>query len=548
VLLFHLVTGDFPITGQTLAEIREAHQILRVRSLKELCPDPHDLPDAFVRIIEQALAPDPAQRFTNADQFQAALVEALGTRAPEFDPPRENLPSIAILPFDDRSPRKDHDYLCEGLAAGIIDKLSHLEGLHVVARSSSFAFKGHETNLAEIGKALKVGAVLQGEIHKTGDRCHISSRLDDVADGRRIWSQDLDCTGAMVVTLEGVISLAIAENLRADFAEHEKKTMVKAHTRSVEAYDLNLKALYLVNMGTRSDLDKAVEYFQLAITRDPRFAHAYVGLSECYVFMSWAELFSRSDCFEKARTSALKAVELDPMLAHAHGVLGLIELMEWDWAAAARSARRAIEINPKSVSGRFTYAHYLVAMGRLAEAIEVLKKALEIDPLSRKTHGWLGVFYLRSYKLEKAREHLQLAHELHLEVAASHVVLGQVYMLESNHEAGLAELQTAVDLWENVAIPLAALGWGYAVAGRTSEALDILEILLERRKTENIKPYLLAKLYCGLGDLDHAFLWLTKAVLEKDVHLLGIQTDETLETLRSDPRYTEILHQMKLDL
>jgi len=413
---------------------------------------------------------------------------------------------------------------------------------------SGDAFRGRETNLAEIGKALKVGTVLEGEIHKTGDRCHISSRLVDVADGRRIWSQDLDCTGPEVVTLEGAISLAIAENLRADFAEHEKKTMIKAHTRSVEAYDLNLKALYLVNMGTRSDLDKAIEYFQLAITRDPQYANAYVGLADCYTFTSWGEVFSRKGDFEKAKASARKAVELDPMLAHAHGVLGLIELVEWNWAAAERSALRAIEINPKSVSGRFTLAHYLVAMGKLAEAIEVLKEALEIDPLSRKAHGWLGAFYLRSHKLENAKEHLRLAHELQSEVAPSHIVLGQVYMLESDHEAGLAELQTAVDLWENLAIPLAALGWGYAVAGRKPEARKILEDLLERRKTETIKPYLLAKLYCGLGDLDHAFLWLNKAVLEKDVHLLSIKTDETLDNLRGDPRYTDILHQMKLDL
>ena len=154
---------------------------------------------------------------------------------------------------------------------------------------------------------------------------------------------------------------------------------------------------------------------------------------------------------------------------------------------------------------------------------------------------------MRSNKLENAKEHLQLVHELQSEVGASHIVLGQIFMLESDFESGLAELQKAVDLWENLAIPLAALGWGYAVAGRKSAALEILEKLLERRKTENIKPYLLAKLYCGLGDMDHAFQWLTKAVQERDVHLLGIKTDETMEDFRSDPRYTEILHRMKLD-
>jgi len=548
VLLFLLVTGEFPITGQTLGEVREAHQNRRIRSWKEICPEPQDLPDAFVRIFEQALAPDPAQRFTHAGQFEAALVDALGARAREFDLRRENLPSIAILPFEDRSPKKDHEYLCEGLAAGIIDKLSHLEGLHVVARSSSFAFKGQKKNLAEIGKALNVGSLLEGDIKKSGDRFRISSRLIDVADGRRIWSQDLDCAGAEVVTAEGAISLAIAENLRADFAEHEKRTMVKANTNSVEAYDLNLKALYLVNMGTRSDLEKAVEYFQLAITRDPQYANAYVGLAECNSNMSCGDLFSRSDCFENAKSSARKAVELDPMLARAHSVLGLIELFQWNWTAAERSARRAIEINPKTPSGHFSYAHYLMAMGRLDEAIEVMKTALERDPLSRKAHGWLGAFYLRSHQLENAREHLQLAHELQSGVPASHIVLGQIYMLESDFEAGLAELQTAVDLWENVAVPLAALGWGYAVAGRKTEALKILEILRERRKTENIAPYLLAKVYCGLGDVDQAFRWLTKAVHERDLHLLSLKTDETLEVLRSDPRYTDILHQMKLDL
>ena len=277
------------------------------------------------------------------------------------------------------------------------------------------------------------------------------------------------------------------------------------------------------------------------------YAEAYVGLAECYTYICLSELISPNNCFEKAKTSAKKAVELDPMLAHAHSVLGYIELVEWDWTAAEGSALRAIEINPKSVSGHFTYAHYLMAMGRLEEAIEALKKALEYDPLSRKAHGWLGAFYLRSNQLAKAKEHLKLVHELQSEVGASHVVLGQIYMLESNFESGLAELQKAADFWENVAIPLAALGWGYAVAGRQSKALEILENLLERRKTENIKPYLLAKLYCGLGDMGRTFQWLRKAVQERDVHLLGLKTDETMEAFRRDPRYTEILHQMKLD-
>ncbi len=547
VLLFHLVTGDFPISGQTLTEVLEAHINRRIRSLKEMCPDPQNLPDAFAQILEQALAPDPAQRFQRAEYFEAALVQTLGDRAREFDLPREGLPSIAVMAFEDRSPRKDLGYLCEGMAAGIINKLSHLEGLQVVARSSSFAFNGHKKNLAGIGTALNVEAVLEGSIQRTRNGFRISSRLVGVADGRRIWSQDLDSAWEEMVTVEGAISLAIAHNLRADFVEHEKISMVKAHTNSVEAYDLNLKALYLVKMGTRSDLEKAVEYFERAIADDPKYAEAYVGLAECYTFICLSELFSPSDCFEKAKRSARKAVELDPLLAHAHSVLGYIELVEWDWTAAERSALRAIEINPRSVSGHFTYAHYLMSTGRLEEAIEAMKKALEYDPLSRKAHGWLGAFYLRSNQLENAKEHLKLVHELQSEVGASHVLLGQIFMLESNFESGLAELQKAADFWENLAIPLAALGWGYAVAGRKSKALEILENLLERRKTENIKPYLLAKLYCGLGDMDRTFRWLSKAVQERDVHLLGLKTDETMEGFRGDPRYTEILHRMKLE-
>jgi tetratricopeptide (TPR) repeat protein len=398
--------------------------------------------------------------------------------------------------------------------------------------------------MREIGRQLNVETLLEGSVRKAGDRLHISTQLIDVADGNCLWSEQYDCVLEDVFTVQDEISVAITENLNVKLFGEE--TITKKHTEDVEAYNLYLKGRYLLNMGTKVDLYRAVEYFKGAIAKDPNYAPAYVGLADLYTFMYLLEYPPSRDNFQKAKTYALKAVKTDPSLAKAHGSLGLIKLYEWDWEATKRSLQKAIELNPNSASAQQCYALYLTAMGRLEDAIGEMKKALEIDPLSRMSHGWLAVFYLRASMLEKARDHIHSAHELQLGTPLSHMVLGQTYMLASEHDAGLAELQKAVSLAENDAIPLAALAWGYAVSDRKQEALRVLEDLRERRESEYIRPFLLAKVYCGLGDNDQAFAWLEKAVQEHDISLIFIKTDETIDDLRSDPRYADLLHRMNL--
>ena len=544
VLLYHMVTGDYPVSGLTIEEVCEAHQVHQVRLLRDLRPD---LPDSFIRIVEQALAPDPAQRFATAGQFEQDLIRALGDISPEWDAKDRDLPSVAILPFKYLSPQKDQDYFCEGLAEEIITALAHLQGLRVVARAPAFAFKGRQLDMREIGRQLNVETLLEGSVRKAGDRLHVSTQLIDVADGNCLWSAQYDCVLEGVFTVQDEVSVAIADNLKVKFFGAEKETITKKHTEDVEAYNLYLKGHYLLNMGTKVDLERAVEYFEGAIAKDPSYAPAYVGLADSYTFMYSIEFSLSRDGFQKAKAYALKAVKIDPSLAKAHGSLGLIELFGWDWEAAKRSLQKALELNPNSASAQHCYALYLMTMGRLEDAIGEMKKALEIDPLSRMSHGWLAVFYLRASMLEKAREHIHSAHELQLGTPLSHMVLGQIYILASEHDTGLAELQKAVSLAENDAIPLAALGWGYAVSDRKQEALRVLENLRERRESEYIRPFLLAKVYCGLGDIDQAFAWLEKAVQEQDISLISIITDETIDVLRSDPRYADLLHRMNLE-
>ena len=543
VLLFHLVTGDYPVSGRTLEDVCEAHQAQQDRLLRDLRPD---LPDAFILIVEQALAPDPAQRFASAVQFEQALIDALGDRSQDCDLQSRELPSVAVLPFKDLSAQKDQDYFCEGLAEEIITSLAYLKSLRVVARSSAFAFKDRQAEVHEIGKQLKVETLLEGGVRKIGNRLHISAQLINITNGHPLWSEQYDGAMEDVFAIQDKITVAIVNNLRASFSGDEIETITKKHTDNVEAYNLFLKGRYLWNMGTKEDLEKAVEYYDGAIAKDSNYAPAYAGLAESYSYLNSYIYSPSNDCYQKAKVSALKAIEVDPLLAEAHSAIGVIKLWEWDWKAAKRSLQKAIELNPKSTSAHYYYAHYLVAMGRLEDAIDEMNKTLDADPLSRSAHSLLGVYYLRARRLEKARDHLHYALELQLDTPLTHTCLGQTYMLVSEYDSGLAELKKAVSLAENNAIPLAALGWGYAVSGQKKEALGVLEELKERRARENIWPFLLAKVYCGLGENDKAFAWLEKAVQEHDIYILGIITDETIDDLRDDPRYEDILHQMKL--
>jgi len=456
--------------------------------------------------------------------------------------------SIAVLPFQDMSPQKDQEYFCDGMTEEIINALTHIESLKVIARTSSFAFKDKHKDIREIGKKLDVETVLEGSIRKDGHRLRITAQLVKVADGSHIWSDAYNRELEDVFAIQEEISLAIAENMKVKLFGKEKAKLVKRYTDNLETYNLLLTARFFFNKGSKEGGKKAIEYLEKIIEKVPGSAQAYAVLASCLVGLGFRDYHPPKIAFPKAKEAALKAIELDETLSEAHVALGLIKTMfDWDWEGAEREFKQAIELNSNYAPAYGGYSYYLTALGRLDEAITECEKAIELDPLSAVLNDPLNIALLRAGRLEQAKE--QLKKLIIMEPNYSHAwwLLGQTYIIESRYEEGIIEIEKALDLSKNNALILSGLGWAYAISSRKSDAQKVILELKRRMKNEYIRPYLFAKIYASLGEIDQSFEWLEKAYEEQDVSLAFMLNDETLIMLHSDQRFNRLLKKINLE-
>ena len=309
-----------------------------------------------------------------------------------------------------------------------------------------------------------------------------------------------------------------------------------------------MTARFFNNKASREGGKKAIEYLEKIIEKSPGSAQAYAVLASCHVDLGFRDYHPPKISFSKAKEAALKAIELDETLSEAHVSLGLIKTMfDWDWEGAEREFKQAIELNPNYAAAYSGYAYYFTALGRLDEAIAECRRAVELDPLSVVIKDPMSIALLRAGRLEQAKEHLKKI--LFMEPNYSHAwwLLGQTYILESRYEEGISEIEKALDLSKNNALILSGLGWAYAISSRKSDAQQVVDELKRRSKNEYIRPYLFAKIYASLGEIDLAFEWLEKAYEEHDVSLSFMLSDETLVMLHSDQRYNRMVKKINLE-
>jgi len=455
--------------------------------------------------------------------------------------------SIAVLPFQDISPQKDQEYFCDGMTEEIINALTHVGSLKVIARTSAFAFKDKHKDVREIGKKLDVETLLEGSVRKDGNRLRITAQLIKVADGSHIWSDAFNRKLEDVFAIQDEISLAIVDNMKVKLLGKEKVEIVKRHTEDLETYNLLLTGRYFFNKGSEEGIKKSIEYFEKVIDKVPDSAQAYAGLASCHIWLRFWDFLPPKIAFPNAKKAALRAIEIDQMISEAHASLGTVKLIyDWDWEGAEVDHKKAIELNPNYALAHNEYALYFVALGRLDEAIEESERAVELDPLSAILIGFLGFSLLRAGRLEQARERFQKAIELEPNFAQAWWMLGQTYILESRYEEGILEIEKTLDLSKNNALILSGLGWAYAVSTRKSDAQKVVIELERRAKKEYIRPYLFAKIHAALGEKDRAFEWLDKAYEEHDVSLALMLSDETLVMLHTDQRFNRLLKKINL--
>ncbi len=456
-----------------------------------------------------------------------------------------SLNSIAVLPFVDLSPQRDQEYFCDGMTEEIIDALTRAGAFRVVARTSSFAFKGKQQDIREIGRKLDVGAVLEGSVRKDGDRLRVTAQLISVADGYHLWSETYERELKDVFTVQDEISRAIVDTLRQKLPQRVGGAP-KAQTEDIATYELYLKGRFYWNRWRTEGAEKAIGYLNQAIARDPNYAPAWAGLADSYCWLAFFGNVAPTEAMPKARAAAEKAIALDDSLADAHVSLGYIRaLYEWDWSGAKREFQRAVEVNPNSPDAHFGYGLvYLAPMGHTDEALAELRRAVQLDPLSLVNNTYLGLVLEFNGQMDAAIEQFQRVLDMDPSFAEAHYELADAYMSKRMYAEATRELDQVSGM------PAARIDLSRALLlaaqGDRAGAERLLQSSERRADTEYVRPTSFASVYLALGDKRSALKWLERGYMQRDGMLAYLDYSRGFRALQSEPGYVELLKKLGL--
>ena len=457
-------------------------------------------------------------------------------------------PSLAVLPFFSIGTFVDHEYLCEGLAEELINALTQVKELFVVARASAFAFRDKEADVREIGRRLNVDTVIAGSIQKVGDRLRVTAHLIDAGNGFQFWSQRFDRQMTDVFDIQDEIALAIVQQLKVELFLTKRALIKLGRRANLESYNLYLKGRFYWAQRPQG-IVKAIEYFERAIEKEPESARAHAGLADCYVTLgSWENgTLPPIDAMRKAQTAANQALTFDDRLAEAHATLAYRTTHhDWDWPTAEKQFERALELNPNYAVCHHWYSHYLMAVGRVDESLIASRRCLELDPLDLVINVHMAWHYLFARQYEQSIEQCWKTRDLHPNSFWPAWFFGLAYQQQGEIGRAMEELQVAVRMSGEVTFASAALGHLYGCVGRTAQARSIFDELTARASRGFVPSYDIALVCAGLGWTDQAIGYLINAYQERSGWLTYIRIDPRLDTLRGDPRFIELLHRVRL--
>jgi TolB-like protein/Flp pilus assembly protein TadD/predicted Ser/Thr protein kinase len=543
VILFELLTGRLPFAG-TFTELVAQVAKEPPPSVDLLRPEAGAALDAVCR---RALAKRPADRYGSMQAFAAALAakpvaKPAAAPAPRKAPrqrakARSGFDSLAVLPLEFDGPAES-EYLGDCLTENLIACLARLPGLRVMARTTVFRYKGQAADPREVGKALKVRAVLTGRLRLRGDRLDLTAELIETRTGALAWTGKLERDLAAIEVLEDTLAKQVAERLRPA----EAASLAPRPVAAGEAYQLVLKGRHLCNKRTGAALHAAVELFRQAVDQDPAFGLGWSGLADAYHLLGvWGHARPLDYC-PRARQAAVRALELQPDLAEAHTALAVIDKdFTWDFAAAERGFRRALVLNPNHAGARMGLGECLGCQCRADEAITELRRALELDPLSQSIAAALGrhgYFYARRYDLAAAELHKAIAFEPHYWM--THNFLGWIELFRGRRAEALKAFETAAALEDNPEMQ-AGLGYALGTLGRTDEAQAVRYRLEELGQNRYVTPVNVAVVLVGMGQTDEALKWLQQARADRNQWISEMRADPAFDPLRGDARFVALL-------
>ena len=536
LVLYEMFTGERAFPGRTpLAAIAgilhsEPKPMTTVRAA---CAD----------VVLRCLRKDRAERYQSMNEVRQALEESV---SPTAVAEVTRAPSIAVLPFLNVNRDEENEFFCDGLTEELINALSQLKNLRVVSRSTVFQFKGKVEDIREIGGKLRVATALEGSVRKAGARLRITAQLVNVSDGCQVWSQRFDREMKDIFEVQDELTLAIVEHLKIRLVGEQKPLAARRTAENPEAYALYLKGRYYQNRLTAEGYQKALGCFYQAIALDPRNARAYAGIADIYTYLTIVGIAPPNESMPKAKEAALKALEIDESLPEANSALGLVHMWhDWDWLAAQRRLRRAVELSPGNPDVHSNLAMLLVRLGRAGEALAEVEQAVNIDPLGLQAQfGLADTLYLGRFSTARVIDQCR-----NLIALAPQALWPHWYLIDA---LGVSEAIDEIPAAVAKARPLAAgepisegiFGWALALAGDRTEATRILESLRERRTHHYCPATPIAWIWLGLGELRKAIDWLEIAYDEGDPLLAMAFVNPSNDVLRDDPRFQNLLRRM----
>ena len=540
VVLFEMLTGERPFQGDTSLSVAMKHR-------SEAPPNPKwlndQIPDRLSRLVLICLEKEKEKRYQTAEDLLKALSNIDEKRIQIADKAKKKK-SIAVLPFTNISADPEQEYFCDGMAEEIINSLTHIRDLKVIARTSSFMFKSKHEDMREIGKKLDVEHLLEGSVRKAGNRLRITAQLIDVTDGSHLWSEKYDRDMEDIFNVQDEISLAIVDKLKVKLFKREKNVLAKRYTEDVEAYNLYLKGMHFTYMGTARGFEEAYECFQQALQKDPDYALAYSGLASILICGTYfGGNVPPNEAIPRAREYLQKALELDNTLGEAHAWIGYIHtIYDWSWKEAENEYKLALELNPNDAYGRQLYAEFLTLTEQHDKAIIETKRALELDPLSSFMNAAIGQAYFYAGQYGRAVEELRTALKSDPNYFLSHMYLGYCFFQKSMFEEAIEESEKAVELSAKADWPVAILAFIYYKTGKKVEAEKLIEGLKKKSRDEYVPPICFFYMDLIQGKKDNALEWLEQACKEHDSFLLWMRVFP-VDSFRipDEPEFQELL-------